>query len=270
MKEKEHKQNVPGAPADVEHKQVVPGPGTGVAETKLGAPPVGRGHEDETTQEDFEIPRARVVQFTSEEAQAEKTEDRINPGTFINGLNKKEISPLFCPIYRFKTYTRWNPRKKDDPNYDPAFEPGDMIFTSTNRADPRVIEGVKFGPNGEPPAVTQAINFLCYFEGQNMPLVLTFAKTSYRGGKRLNTLLLEAGGDMFSNKFRVVVNLEDKAGTKYYVMDVRASGKANEQEFALCEKWYTQFRGVDIASKVQKEHGAEGEHQPGEQKQWTE
>ena len=220
---------------------------------QMGAPAVGRGHEDHLEQDDYEIPRAKIVQFTSEETSAPNEADRIPAGRFINGLSKTEIPPVFVPVYRWKTYTRWNPRKKDDPNYDPAFEPGALIWTTHDRHDPRVVSGISFGPNNEAPAVTQSINFLCYFQDQKIPLVLTFSKTSFRGGRRLNTLLMESGGDMFSNKFKLVFTQQENAGTKYYVMDVRANGKATPEEFLLCEKWFTEFRGKDLSSRVQKE-----------------
>lgn len=235
-----------------EQKQEVAKVGQKALATTMGAPPVGRGHEDEMDQNDYEIPRAKVVQFSSDEAKAEKIEDRINPGTFINNLSKKPISVNFIPIYRFLTFTLWNGRK-GQANYDPAFEPGAMVWTTNNRHDPKIGDGLDFGPNQEPPKVTKSINFLCYFEGEKIPMVLSFSKTSFKGGKRLNTLLMEAGGDMFSNCFKLVFTIASNGDDKYYVMDVRGNGKANEEQFKLCEGWYNEFRGKDIAAKIQPE-----------------
>lgn len=214
---------------------------------------LGLGHEDQLEQGDYEIPRAKIVQFTSEEAQAEKVEDRIPAGTFINSISKKAIPPVFIPISRYKTYTQWNPMKKDDPNFDPAFQPGEMIFTTQDRHDPRVVDGINFGPNNETPKVTQALNYLCYFEGQRMPLILTFAKTSFKGGKTLNTLLDEAGGDMFSNKFKLTFKQEEKGGNKYYVMRVTGAGKATAEEHAFCKAIFTKFKGKNVEMMAHKE-----------------
>ena len=212
---------------------------------------VGRGHEDSMTQDDFEIPRAKIVQFSSEEAKSENKDDRIDPGTFINSVSKSEIVPVFIPIFRYKTYTKWNAKKKSDANYDPAYELGELIFSTTDRHDPRIGNGLEF-INGEKPQVTQTLNFLCYFEGQRIPLVLSFQSTSYKAGKRLNTLLEEAGGDMFSNKFKITSKIEGDPD-KYYVLDVRANGKASPEEFAICEQFYNRFRGQSIDQKVHKE-----------------
>ncbi len=216
----------------------------------------GRGHESPMSQSDFEIPRAKIVQFTSEEAQAVDVADRVQPGTFINALSKAVITPVFMPIQKYKTYTQWNPRKKDDPNYDPAFEPGEMIFTTLDRHDPRVMEGIKFGPNNEIPKVTESITVLAVFEGQKLPLLLSFSKTSFKAGKRMNTLLEEAGGDIFSNKFKLVFNLQEKSGSKYYVIDIRGAGKSSPEEFKICENWYNRFKNADVEGMAQKEQVA--------------
>ncbi len=236
-------------------------------------PQLGRGHEDHLEQGDFEIPRARIVQFTSEEAQAADEADRIPPGRFINGLSKKEIPPVFIPLYRYKTYTHWNPRKKDDPNYDPAYELGALIFSTKDRHDPRItstrvirdernerdveVDGLSFGPNGEYPMITETYNFLCLFEGQTFPLILSFQKSSIKSGKILNTMLQEAGGDFFSNKFKLLFKQAENAGNKYYVIEVRANGKATPEEYAKAESYYNSFKGVDIEAKAQKDQAAE-------------
>ena len=234
------------------------------------APALGRGHDDHLEQGDFEIPRARIVQFTSEEAQAADEADRVQPGRFINGITKKEIPPVFIPLFRYKTYTHWNPRKKDDPNYDPAYEVGAMIFSTKDRHDPRVtatrmledhrnddreveVDGLSFGPNGEYPLITEAFNFLCIFEGQAFPLLLSFQKSSLKTGKILNTMLQEAGGDMFSNKFKLIFEQAENAGNKYYVMKIRAAGKASPEEFKNAEAVFNRFKAIDIEAKVQKE-----------------
>ncbi len=240
------------------------------AGTVATVPAPGRGHDESLEHGDYEIPRARIIQFTSEEAQAEDEKERIPPGRFINGLTKEEIAPVFIPIKAYKSYTQWNPRKKDDPNYDPAYEPGALIFSTFDRHDSRItstrimqdrdgkdveVDGLSFGPNQEYPAVTEAYNFLCIFEGQSFPLVLTFQKTSHRAGKKLNTMLRAAGGDVFSNKFKLVFTQAENNGTKYYTMDVRAYGKANAEEFSAAEKWFNSFKGKDVTAKVQPEAG---------------
>ena len=199
--------------------------------TKIAGTNLGRGHEEPSEMEDLEIPRAKLIQFTSEENTTDIKEERKDPGTLINSLTGETIENIFIPIFKFTNYIKWNPRKKDDPNFDAAFEPGAMVFQSTNRQDPRVIDGIEFGPNSEPPAVTKYMNFLCYFVGHPMPLVLSFSKSSFAAGKKLNSMTQFGGGDMFSKKFRLGVKQEENAGTKYFVLSVHPAGAPTEAEF---------------------------------------
>jgi hypothetical protein len=230
---------------------------TAAVPSTLGSSKLGRGHEEPSEMDELEMPRAKLVQFTSGEAQAEDAADRKAAGILINSITKEELGMIFIPIFKFTNFTRWNPRKKDDPNYDPAFEPGELIFQTDNREDPRVVEASKFGPNGEAPAVTKYMNYLCYFIGSQYPLLLSFSKTSFKAGKKLNSLTQFSGGDMFSYKYKLSVSIKENAGTKFFVLDVIPAGKATAEEFALAEKWYNDFRGKAI--KAHQDHDVAGE-----------
>lgn len=240
-----------------ENKDLVQQQGAAVP-TTVGAPKLGRGHEEQTDMEDMEMPRAKLIQFTSEEAQAEDKTQRKDPGTIVNSITKEELGNVFIPIFNNVSFVQWNPRKKDDPNYDPAFEPGEMVFSTTDRRDARVVDGIKFGPNGEPPKITKYMNFLCFFPGQNYPLVMSFAKTSAKAGARLNTLTKVAGGDMFAFKYKLIVTMRENAGTKFFVLDVAPAGKATEEEAKIGEHWWEEFRGKQIKIHSDAEHAADG------------
>jgi hypothetical protein len=226
----------------------------------LELPKLGRGHEEESDMSELEIPRAQLVQFTSGTAQAEDKTMRKDPGTIINSITLEEVGDYFIPIFKFTNFIQWNPRKKDDPNFDPAFEPGELMFTTTDRRDPRVVEGIKFGPNGESPKVTQNMNFLCYFLGNKYPLVLTFSKSSFTAGKRLNTLTQMVAGDMFAWKYKLAKRLKEGNAGKYFVLEVAPAGKAAPEEYAIGEYFYNAYRGKTL--KVHTEEKQKEESWP--------
>lgn len=215
-----------------------------------GRTPLGMGHEDHLSQDDFEIPRAKIVQFSSDEAKAADPKDRIAAGVFISNVSKKELSSVFIPIRRMKAYTKWNARQKDDPDYDPAFEAGALIFSTKDRHDPRIKEGDLDFHDGATPKVDLSYTFLALFEGQRMPMLLTFTRTSLKFGKRLNTLLDEAGGDMFSNKFKLKFKLEDKGKGAYYTMEAVGHGKATDEEYKICKEFYLRFTEAEVEKKA--------------------
>lgn len=216
------------------------------SELSLNQSGLGRGHEEFSDIEDMEIPRAKLIQPTSGEVTEEDESQRRKPGIIINSITKEELGHIFIPIFKSTTFIRWNPRKKDDPNFDFAYEPGELIFSTSDRNDPRVLSGTKFGENGEVPRVTKYLNFLSFFPGQNYPLVVSFAKKSFKAGSRLNTMTKISGGDMFSFKYKLSIKAEENAGTKYYVLDVSPFGKTSDEEFRICELWWTEFRGKNV------------------------
>jgi hypothetical protein len=229
----------------------------------IGATKLGLGHEKVEGINEIEIPRAKLIQFTSDEATATNPENRLSPGTLINSITRNPIGILFVPVFKFTTFVQWNPRKKDDPNYDPAFELGEIVFQTTDPLDPKVREGIKFGPNGEAPKVTRYMNFLSYFPGQNMPLVLSFAKTSMQAGQRLNTLAISKGGNMWENQYKLSISQREGATGKYFVLDViDANVKSDEAQLAVGALWFGMFYNKSL--KVHAEEAAP------EQEKWAE
>ena len=215
---------------------------------------LGRGHEEPIESKDLEIPRGKLIQSVSEEAIAENKDERIEVGLIVNSISKEVLPTEFIPIFKFSNWIRWNPRKKDDPNFDAAFDSGALIWTCNDPNDPRVIENKDFGPNGEAPVATKYLNFFSFFPGHSMPIIVSFKKTSFKAGQRLLTLSRFSGGDMFSRKYKLTSKIKEVDGTKFFVFDVTLAGKPTEEEFKMAESWYNNFK--DKAIKVHEEEAA--------------
>ena len=198
-----------------------------------------RGFEGGVDQEDLIIPRAKLIQALSPEL-AEGV-DGIKIGSIINSLTKEVLAQDFIPIFTFKNFIRFNPRSKDDPNFDSDYEPGAVIWKSVDPFDPRVKEQTKFGPNGEKPVAITFINFFSYFPGVSMPIIVSFSKTSYKAGKNLLSLAKFCGGDMFSRKYKLVSQMETNDVATYAVLKVKPVGAVTPEEFQLCEKFWNEF-----------------------------
>ncbi len=203
----------------------------------------GRGFEEPTDREDLLIPRASLLQALS--PQVTEGIERCKSGVVINSISNTILPAEFIPIFKYTEYLKFNPRDKKDENYDPAFEPGQLIWRITDKEDPRVAE-TKFAEDGSKPTAQKVMNFLCYFPGEPMPIVLGFAKTSYKAGKKLISLAQLSGGDMFSRKYRLQTKQADKEGIKYFVLDVALINKCNQAEFAIAEGLYNRFRGKEL------------------------
>lgn len=210
-----------------------------------------RGFEAGVDQEDLIIPRAKLIQALSPEMQ--EGIEGVKVGTIINSLTKEVLPNEFIPIFSFKNYIRFNPRSKDDPNFDSDFEPGAIIWRSTDVSDPHVLEQTKFGPNGEKPVAVTFLNFFSYFPGVAMPVIVSFSKTSYRTGKQLLSLGKFCGGDMFSRKYRLSSQMETNDVGTYAVLKIAPAGDASTEEFAISERLWNDFaaKAKDIQVHVE-------------------
>ncbi|HQL82638.1 MAG TPA: hypothetical protein PK307_10575, partial [Spirochaetota bacterium] len=157
------------------------------------------------------------------------------------------------PVFTFKNYIRFNPRSKDDPNFNPDFDPGAVIWKSTDPLDPKVKEEARFGPNGEKPLATTFINFFSYFPGVPMPIIVSFSKTSYRAGKNLLSLAKFCGGDMFSRRYKLVSQMETNDIATYAVLKVTPAGDAKPEEYAVGERLWKDFASKVDAIQVHEE-----------------
>ena len=204
--------------------------------------PPGRGLEDPVDREDLILPRAILLQKTS--PQLEEV-DGLKAGMVINNITNEVLPETFIPIIRYVEFLKFNPVDKKAEDYDPAFEPGALIWRTRDPNDPKVEE-TRFKEDGSKPTAMRVMNFLCYFEGASMPIVLGFSKTSYKAGKKLISLAKYTGGDLFSKKYALKVKQADKDGIKYYKFDVSLLGKAEKESFAIGEAWYEQFKDSEI------------------------
>ena len=205
------------------------------SELAPGAPQ--KGFEEGVNQEDLIMPRIKLIQAMSPEAQ----DEGIKPGTIINGLSKQEVSMKFIPINVHANWVRFNPRNSKDPNFNPDYEPGAMIWASSDPNDARVVEEGRFGENGERPLATKFLTFLCLFDGDTSPVLLSFSNTSLKAGKQLLSMAKFSKRDMFATRYTLTAHKETKDGNQYFVYKVQSAGLVSDKEYKQCEQLWKEF-----------------------------
>lgn len=222
-----------------------------IAKTETPLPPaviapVGRGFEEPTQREDLTLPRAILLQALSPQLTDPNLKDLdLKAGMVVNNITNEQLPETFIPVFKYSEFLKFNPRDTKAETYDPAYEPGALIWRTSDPNDPRTAE-CKFGEDGAKPLAMKVMNFLCYFPGHPMPVVLGFSKTSFKAGKKLISLAQLSGGDMFSREYKLMVKQADKDGIKYFVLDVGLVGKANQEKFKVAEALYINFRGKEL------------------------
>jgi len=198
-----------------------------------------RGFEEPIDRAELIMPRAKIVQSTSAEA------DKVSLGSIVNNITGDVLPNKFIPIMKFTQVIKFNSRDPKSEDFDPNYEPGAYMWLINDPNDHRWEEG-EFGPDGEKPKAIKTINFLSLFEGQSIPVVLSFFNTSFKAGKRLLSLAVYSSmatkKDMFANKYALETTKTTNDKGTFYVLNVSPSGESTEEEFKLCESIYTQFQ----------------------------
>ena len=192
-----------------------------------------QGLEADVERKDLIIPRAKLLQALSPEV----SEGNGRPGQVINSLTKEVLPGEFIPCIFFKQWICFNPRDSKHPNFNPLFGPGDVVYQSLDPNDERVKVDREFGPEGERPKATEFISFVSYFPGVQMPVVVSFANTSYKAGKQLLTMLNFGSKAIWERKFKLGSKTEKNTaiGATYNVLTVEPAGDASDEDAAFAK-----------------------------------
>lgn len=180
------------------------------------------------------------------------------PGQIINNITQQPLGDRFIPLITTKQWIRFNQRDPKHPDFDNAFEPGSVIWKSSDPNDPKVVsEGEWRGTKAEPetPLATAMIKIVAYFPGFSLPVMLSFSKTGYKSGKSLLTSIL-AMSDQGEQVYRLTSVKKTGNGNTWYIPFATCIGKATDDDTARAQAMYAM---VASARKVEVHGEEEGE-----------
>jgi len=214
------------------------------------------------------MPTAKLLQASSPEVTEEEFEDYgFRAGKIIHSLLLEELPEKFIPIMVADDNTCFVPRNDADKQalkvkVKDKFgveltedELQNNMFICRAR-DGR--NGDRFGKcsqcrlnkfdnvTGEKPFCTSNINVLALFEGQEMPVVIRFANTSYKHGNKFKSLVLYSGGAVFSRKYKLVPIKKSSNGNTWYEMTVKPAGKPTDEELGKAKALYKRYADAHI------------------------
>lgn len=197
------------------------------------------GFEEGTTPGELIIPRVKLLQGLSPEVQEEPKD--FHAGMIIDSLTRGGLPETFIPIFKRTRWFRFNPRDAKSPHFVPEVKPGGIVWRSDDPNDPRVKAETQFGEHGEAPPATTFMEFLCYFEGLAMPVVLGFAKTSFKAGRELLSLARFSSGPMYGRKYKLRAVQESNDKGTFYVFRVLPAGLASPDEIEIGQALHAQL-----------------------------
>lgn len=200
------------------------------------------GFEDEEAG-DVIIPRVKVIQALSPERK-----DKIaDEGDIINSLTKDKLNEkTFIPVFKFNNNVWWRDRSEGgginciarDGKVGTKSDDTQIMCAACRRCE---FDNTKSGKEALP-TCTKYINFFGFFEGERMPIILSFSKTSYNEGKKLYSLAKVTMQNMFNYGYKLSAKLMSKGGNEWYVPVMTPVGPTSEEDRAFAANLFMMYR----------------------------
>jgi len=200
------------------------------------------GFEDNDAN-DIIIPRVKVIQTLSPERK-----DKIaNEGDIINSLTKEKLNgKVFIPVFKFNNNIWWKDRSEGggirciarDGKIGTRSDGTTLVCASCKRCE---FDNTKQGKESLP-TCTKYINFFGFFAGERMPIILSFAKTSYNEGKKLYSLAKVTMQNMWNYGYVLNEKLQAKGGNEWYICVPTPAGATEESDREFGLSLYKMYR----------------------------
>ena len=200
------------------------------------------GFEDDDAN-DMIIPRVKVIQTLSPERK-----DKIaNEGDIINSLTKDKLNgKVFIPVFKFNNNIWWRDRSDGggirciarDGRLGTMSDGTNLVCASCKRCE---FDNTKQGKESLP-TCTKYINFFGFFAGERMPIILSFAKTSYNEGKKLYSLAIVTMQNMWNYGYALNEKLQAKGGNEWFICVPTPAGATEESDREFGLSLYKMYR----------------------------
>ena len=200
------------------------------------------GFEDDDAN-DMIIPRVKVIQTLSPERK-----DKIaNEGDIINSLTKDKLNgKVFIPVFKFNNNIWWRDRSDGggirciarDGRLGTMSDGTNLVCASCKRCE---FDNTKQGKESLP-TCTKYINFFGFFAGERMPIILSFAKTSYNEGKKLYSLAKVTMQNMWNYGYALNEKLQAKGGNEWFICVPTPAGATEESDREVGLSLYKMYR----------------------------
>ena len=215
------------------------------------------GFED-SRNEDLIIPRIKVINALSPERQDGDAEegDVINSLT-LEKINDPDSSFIFIPIKQYYNNIKWNPDRDAELRMLCRSIDGRI---GNNEDGVRICEdcgcdkfdNTKTGKDAQPTCTTY-INFLGFFSGNPMPVVLSFAKTNYNEGRKLLSMARSMRCNIWNYGYKISSRLMTKNKNKWYNMVVEMAGPTSEDDRALAYEIFKSYANAAVTTNYENE-----------------
>jgi len=200
---------------------------------------------DEEDSDFLIIPRIKMVQTLS----PERKDKQAVEGDIINSLTKeKYTNKKFIPVFQFANNVEWRDRSEGggikciarDGKMGEDITGKSLLCAACKRCE---FDNTKTGKESLPKC-TKYLNFFGFFEGERMPIIMSFGKTNYYEGKKLYSLAKVTMQNMWNYGYSLTAKLMAKGGNEWYIIVPVPAGASTEDDRAFAQQLYTQYRNT--------------------------
>lgn len=207
---------------------------------------------EESKSEDLVIPRIKVINALS----PERVDGEATEGQLINSLTKEDVTgKKFIPVKQFYTNIKWNPDRSADPrilcrSFDGRIGNCDSGTLVCSVCKQNQFDNTKQGKEAQP-LCTAYLNFLGFFEGDPMPVVLSFAKTNYNEGKKLLSIARSLRANIWNSTYVLEGKKVSKDKQTWYIIVPRLDEDSTDGDRKLA---FSIFKSFEDMQKVQVDY----------------
>lgn len=216
---------------------------------------VPMGFEDEDAG-DMLVPRIKIVQTLSPERKEKQAEE----GDIIDSLTKAKLNgKKFIPVFKYNSNIDWKDRSEgggircmaSDGRIGSQSDGTSMSCRQCGRCE---FDNSKTGRDAIPKC-TKYMNFFGFFEGERMPIILSFAKTNYAEGKKLFSLAKVTMQNMWNHGYTLNEKLMSKNGNEWYNIVVSPAGATSEEDREFGMQLFKCYRDSIASLNVDYDEG---------------
>lgn len=201
--------------------------------------PLGFGEDDA---EDMLIPRIKVAQALSPEVK----DGTVKIGSIFNSLTTEDLTgKTFIPVCKFNNHVYWRDRRdgggiicRSADGKTGQYEDGRVLHCAQCRKCE--FDNTKKGRDAIP-VCTKYINFLGFFEGEYMPIILSFSKTNMAEGKKMYSMAKVTRQHIWNFGYTLASVERHKNGNDWFVIDPRNAGQTSDETRAIAKELFDQF-----------------------------
>lgn len=217
---------------------------------------------EESNNSDIIIPRIKVINALS----PERIDGIAAEGDVLNSLTQENVKDkVFIPIKQYYSNIRWNPERNADTRIfcksangitgNEYCEDGSTKCISCAACKKNQFDNTKKGKEAAP-VCTQYMNFLGFFEGSPMPVVLSFSKTNYNEGRKLLSIARSMRTSIWGYGYKIGSKKISKDRNTWYILTADMAGATTTENKTLAATLFNLYADTEAIKADYEESGS--------------